>query len=162
MPPVPTSFDQRYAPEAQRCQRFANYLDRTARPVPLLQVYGTGDPIRPYDTGIPAGPGRSPGDPTPTHSAPDTVAAFVAAMPAATAEEPSETDPTPGDGTRVRTERWTGDGGAVVVFHSIVDGGHTWPSAHAATEGAEGFGTVSQDLDASAEAIAFLVDADAS
>ena len=33
--------------------------------VPLLEVYGTADPLRPYDSGIPETPGRGPGDPDP-------------------------------------------------------------------------------------------------
>lgn len=135
--------------------------DPAVRPtaaVPLLEVYGTADPVRPYDTGIPAGPARQPGQPTPTLSAPDTVAAFVAALPAAVPEEPEESDPSPDDGTRVRTERWAGEGGAVVVFRTIVDGGHTWPSARARLAGGDGYGRVSQDVDASADAVDFVVD----
>lgn len=131
---------------------------RPAGAVPLLEVYGTGDPIRPYDTGIPAAADRSPGEPTPTLSAPDTVAAFVAAAPGAKPGASSESDPDPSDGTRVRTELWSGDDGSVVVFRTIVDGGHTWPSARAPMAGGERFGPVSLDVDASADAIAFVVD----
>lgn len=131
---------------------------RPTQPVPLLAMYGTGDPIRSYDSGIPDTPGRQPGQPTPTLSAPDSVAAFVATLPGARHEGPTESDPVADDGTWIRTERWTGDGRSVVVFRTIVDGGHTWPSAHARLSGGDQYGLVSRDLDASAEAVAFLLD----
>jgi polyhydroxybutyrate depolymerase len=133
---------------------------RPTQPVPLLEIYGTGDPIRSYDAGIPDDPDRQPGQPTPTLSAPDTVAAFVAATEATHHEGPTESDPDPDDGTRVRTERWTGDDGSIVVFRTIVDGGHTWPSAHAPLAGGDQYGLVSSDVDASADAVAFIVDPD--
>lgn len=128
---------------------------RPTRPVPLLEVYGTADPVRGYDTGIPDAPDRQPGDPTPTLPTGETVAAFVGAAGSPAPEGPEETDPDPDDGTRLRTERWTGDDGTVVVLHSIVDGGHTWPSSPA---GDQPCGVVSRDLDASAAAIAFVLD----
>lgn len=129
-----------------------------AEPVPLLGFYGTADPLRSYDNGIPEPPNRQPGQSTPTLSTPDTIAAFVGTMPAD--GEPSESDTVADDGTRLRTERWAGDDGdggrAVVVWHTIIDGGHTWPQAHAPLPGT--FGTISQEVDASAEAIAFIVE----
>jgi polyhydroxybutyrate depolymerase len=134
--------------------------DTAIRPtgrVPLLQVYGTADPVRPHDTGIPAPPVREPGSPTPTLSTAETVAAFVGP---ADHEGPDVTDRDPGDGTSVSTERWTDGQGTLAVLHTIVGGGHTWPSAHAAFAGGERFGPVSTDLDASAAAVAFIVDPD--
>jgi polyhydroxybutyrate depolymerase len=132
---------------------------RPSRPVPLLQVYGSADPVRSHDAGIPEDPDRQPGDPTPTLPTAETVAAFVDLMTTASYDGPVETDPDPADGTRLRTERWLGADDAddsVVVLHTVVDGGHTWPSA--ATEPRPDFGMVSRDLDASAEAIAFVLD----
>ncbi len=134
--------------------------DTAIRPtgrVPLLQIYGTADPVRPYDTGIPAPPVREPGSPTPTLSTAETVAAFVGT---ADHEGPVTTDPDPGDGTSVSTERWTDGQGTLAVLHTIVGGGHTWPSGHAPPTGSERFGPVSADLDASAAAVAFVVDPD--
>lgn len=131
-----------------------------AEPVPLLGFYGTADPLRSYENGIPEPPNRQPGQSTPTLSTPDTIAAFVGSLPADS--EPTESDTVPDDGTRLRTERWADndgdgdDGRAVVVWHTIVDGGHTWPQAHAPLPAS--FGTVSQEIDASAEAIAFIVE----
>ena len=131
---------------------------RPTRPVPLLEVYGTADPLRDYDTGIADPPDRRPGQPTPTLSTPDTVAAFtalVAGAPGSSHEGPTESDHDPADGTRLRTERWSDDAGTTVVWHTIVDGGHTWPSGHAPQP--ETNGVVSAELDTSAEAIAFVV-----
>jgi polyhydroxybutyrate depolymerase len=134
--------------------------DTAIRPtgrVPLLQVYGTADPVRPHDTGIPAPPVREPGSPTPTLSTAETVAAFVGP---ADHEGPDVTDRDPGDGTSVSTERWTDGQGTLAVLHTIVGGGHTWPSGHVPLAGRERFGPVSTDLDASAAAVAFIVDPD--
>jgi polyhydroxybutyrate depolymerase len=42
--------------------------DPAVRPsgrVPLLELYGTADPLRPYNIGVRETPGRGPGDPTP-------------------------------------------------------------------------------------------------
>jgi polyhydroxybutyrate depolymerase len=131
---------------------------RPSGPVPLLLVYGTADPLRPYATGIPrpASPRRA-GQPTPTLSTPDSVAAFVAAGGGRpTHDGPVASDADPGDGTRLETERWSDAGATLAVLHRVVDGGHTWPSA--LTPPPDGYGAVSRDLDASAEAVAFVVD----
>jgi polyhydroxybutyrate depolymerase len=130
---------------------------RPTQPVPLLAVYGTADPVRGYDTGIPDDPARQPGDPTPTLPTPDTVAAFVDTLDSPTPEGPAEADPNRSDGTSLRTERWIGADGTIVMLRSIVAGGHTWPSAHTTPTGTEQFGPVSQDLDASAEATTFIL-----
>jgi poly(3-hydroxybutyrate) depolymerase len=44
------------------------------------------------------------------------------------------------------------------VLQTLVGGGHTWPSARTALP--PGFGILSQDLDASAEAVSFVSDMD--
>lgn len=46
-------------------------------------------------------------------------------------------------------------------LHTVVGGGHTWPSADTAFTGGERFGAVSIDPDASAVAVALIVDPDA-
>jgi polyhydroxybutyrate depolymerase len=127
---------------------------------PLLEIYGTADPIRPYDTGIPDPPVRQPGGPTPTLSTMETVETFVAvAGTPADHEGPAESDPDPTDGTSLRTERWRSGADTLAVLHTVVGGGHTWPSAKAPFTGGERFGPISEDLDASAEAVDFVVDA---
>jgi polyhydroxybutyrate depolymerase len=139
-------------------------LDPAIRPtgrVPLLEVYGTADPLAPFDTGQPQTPGRGPQDPTPTLSTPETVAAFVSMAGGAVGHEgPEEVDPDPGDGTRLRIERWVDGAGTVAVLLAVVDGGHTWPSARGQFTGG-GLGLISKDIDASADAIAFILDPDA-
>jgi polyhydroxybutyrate depolymerase len=130
---------------------------RPAARVPLLLVYGTADPVRPFATGIPEPAGRAPGEPTPTLPTADSVAAFVAgAGGAPTHEGPTASDPDPGDGTNLETERWSDGGGTIAVLRTVVGGGHTWPSARVAPRA--DYGPVSRDLDASAEAVAFVVD----
>jgi polyhydroxybutyrate depolymerase len=129
--------------------------------VPLLAIYGAADPVRPYDTGIPATPGRQSGAPTPTLATRDSVAAFVARSSGpADHGGPEETDSDPTDATRLRTERWTDRQGTLAVLHTIVGGGHTWPSARRPFTGSESFGPTSGELDASAEAVAFVLDPD--
>ena len=136
--------------------------DPAVRPsgrVPLLEVYGTADPLRPYDVGVRETPGRGPGDPTPTLPTGDTIGAFVA-MGLGTSEHEVlvVTDLDPTDGTSVRTERWTDRRGTLAVLRSIVGGGHTWPSSRGQFSGGENFGVTSSEVDASAEAIAFVLD----
>ena len=129
--------------------------------VPLLEVFGTADPLRPYGVGIPDAPDRQAGDPTPTLSTPETVAAFVATAGGADDHEgPEDSDANPTDGTRVRTERWIDRDGTIAVLETVVGGGHMWPSARAPFAGSENFGVTSYDIDASAQAIAFLLDPD--
>jgi len=129
---------------------------RPAGRVPLLALYGDADPIRPFATGIAEPPARAPGQSTPTLSTSETVAAF--AGPAATHTGPESTDPDPGDGTQVLTERWSDGDGTRVVLQTVVGGGHTWPSSRTAPR--PEFGTLSHDLDASAEAVGFVTEFD--
>jgi len=133
--------------------------DPAVRPtgrVPLLCLHGDADPIRPYATGNPGAPTRVQGQSTPTLSTPETVAAF--ARPDATHSAPEASDPEPGDGTSVLTEHWSDEDGTRVVLQTLVGGGHTWPSAHTALD--PGFGNVSHDVDAGAEAVTFVTDLD--
>jgi polyhydroxybutyrate depolymerase len=138
--------------------------DPAVRPsarVPLLEVYGSADPIRSFMTGIPEPPDRRPGGPTPTLSTPDTVAAFVAVGDGAVEEAHlGVTDPDTSDSTRLDVRRWTDGAGSLVELMTVVDGGHTWPSARALFTGSDGFGPTSRDLDATAAAIEFVLAAD--
>jgi polyhydroxybutyrate depolymerase len=135
--------------------------DPAVRPtgrVPLLAVYGTADPVRPYATGIADDPQRTEGAPTPTLPTSESVAAFVDAAGGAPAHEgPTPSDPAPDDETSLSTERWSDDDGTVAVLVSVVGGGHTWPSALTPPPG--GFGPVSGDLDASEAAVRFVAEA---
>ena len=133
--------------------------DPAVRPtgrVPLLSLHGDADPIRPFATGMAEAPTRDQGHSTPTLSTPETMAAF--AGPEATQAAPERSDPDPGDGTQVLTERWSDEDGTRAVLQTLVGGGHTWPSARTALPDA--FGILSHDLDASAEAVSFVTDGD--
>jgi polyhydroxybutyrate depolymerase len=133
--------------------------DPAVRPtgrVPLLAVYGDADPIRPFATGVAEPPARAAGERTPTLPTPDTVAIFAGTE--ASHAGPDGSDPDPGDGTHVLTERWSDPDGTRVVLQTLVGGGHTWPSSRTALP--PEFGILSHDLDASAEAVDFVSDLD--
>jgi poly(3-hydroxybutyrate) depolymerase len=70
----------------------------------------------------------------------------------------TDADLDPTDGTSVRTERWTDRGGTLAVLRSILGGGDTWPSSRRQFSGGENFGVTSAEVDASAEAVAFVLD----
>jgi polyhydroxybutyrate depolymerase len=125
--------------------------------VPLLQIHGTGDPLRSFDDGVPEPAVRSADGPTPTLPTPATLNAFVtlASGPLDHTVEESDNDGT--DSTTLRTERWADDEGTVLVQHTIVGGGHRWPSVHVDPYTDQPFGAPSNDVDASAEAIEFVV-----
>ncbi|HET6953387.1 MAG TPA: hypothetical protein VFI47_23615 [Acidimicrobiales bacterium] len=132
---------------------------RPATRVPVLVVHGTADPLRPFGTGAAGSPARAAGQPTPSLSTPDSVAAFVAAAGGTLRHAgPVAADPGPGDGTSLATECWADDEGIVAVLLTVEGGGHTWPSALVPPPA--GYGPVSRDLDASAEAVAFLAGGD--
>jgi len=129
------------------------------RRVPLLQIHGTADPLRPFDTGIADQPDRGPDNPTPTLSTAETVQAFVAqAAGNVHVEGPHDSDVDPTDGTTIRTERWIDDLGTAVVSRAIVGGGHRWPGARIEPANGNAFGTTSRDLDATTDAIDFVLD----
>ncbi len=134
--------------------------DPAVRPtgrVPLLEVYGTTDPIRPFTTGILASPDRAPGSPTPTLSTPDTIAAFTALADGATEDRAGpDLDVDPADGTLVRTTCWSDDTGTVAVLIAVEGGGHTWPGAREPFGEGDTYGPTSREVDATAEAVAFV------
>ncbi len=99
-----------------------------ARPVPVVLVPGTDDPLVPWaggDLGF-AGSRRKVGT---VLSVAETVAAWASlnrcSPPPAVTWEP---DRSPQDGTRVRREAYgpCGDGSEVVLY-AVEGGGHTWP-----------------------------------
>ncbi|MDA0567456.1 prolyl oligopeptidase family serine peptidase [Streptomonospora sp. S1-112] len=122
--------------------------------VPLLYVYGTADPLRPY-AGLPDPPAPSPDFPEPpiaSISAPATVEAFARAAGAEEGRTRRLPDRDPGDGTRVDLTHWrTDDDGRQVAFYRVAGGGHSWPGG--STRHADVQGPISQDFSA-ADAIA--------
>jgi polyhydroxybutyrate depolymerase len=96
-----------------------------ARPMPVLLVHGTDDPVVPY------GGGPVMGDPRRGRVAPveDTAARWREVnrcAPRPAVHELPHRDPA--DDTRVRISRWRPEGeGAEVVLVTVDGGGHTWP-----------------------------------
>jgi polyhydroxybutyrate depolymerase len=101
----------------------ANVSCNPSRPVAVLEVHGTADPIVPFDGGMMRGRGGT----SDIVSAPAMVERWRSAdgcrgAPAA------ETLPNTGDGTVVH--RFTSApcaAGTAIVFYQVDDGGHTWP-----------------------------------
>jgi len=117
------------------------------RPVPILIIHGTADPIIPYDAAeVFAGPGN-------TYAAlpvPETVQYWVAANNAyTTATETALPDLDPDDDTLtvLYTYPATPDG-ADVLFYEVQGGGHTWPGGSVSYPPFV-VGTTAQDFDAS-------------
>lgn len=98
--------------------------------VPLLLVYGTDDPLRPYD-GLPDSPAATEDfaePPIASIGAPATAAAFAKAGNAQRLVGDELPDREPGDGTTVERATWYApEGEPQVVFYTVRGGGHTWP-----------------------------------
>lgn len=95
-------------------------------PASLFIIHGTDDPILPWDgtfSGVRPGGGAS------LLPVEDTARLWAGLN--GCSSEPEVTylpDLDPGDGTRVRVERWAGGyGGTEVVLVAVEGGGHTWP-----------------------------------
>lgn len=114
------------------------------RPVPILFMNGTEDPLVPYDGGQVRVLGRARGEILST----DASAAHFRALAGCTA--PTKTralpDLAPDDGTRVHVESTPRCAAAVVVYR-IDGGGHTWPGGRPSLPQAW-VGRVSRDIDA--------------
>ncbi len=96
-----------------------------SRPMPVLIIAGTADPLVPWDGGDIRFGGRIYGT---VLSVPETVQFWVeknGCLAKPMVIRLPETDPT--DGTTVRKEVYTGcRGGAEVVLYAVEGGGHTW------------------------------------
>lgn len=94
-----------------------------ARPIPVLEIHGTDDPIVPYDGGHVSGRG-SGGD---VISVADTMSRWRSVdgcSSTTTTTVPDKVD----DGTHVRMTSGVGcQVGSRVVLYTVVGGGHTWP-----------------------------------
>lgn len=116
---------------------------RPERPVSVLAISGTADPLVPYDGGS-VGLIRKRGR---VVSVDRAIAAWVIANGCTVGPDTSLLpDNDPDDGTRVRRQTWTGgrDGSEVVLF-TVEGGGHTWPGGAARPRQ---FGPTSRDIDA--------------
>jgi polyhydroxybutyrate depolymerase len=96
------------------------------RPIPVLFVNGTDDPLVPYAGGAVKVLGRERGE---ILSTDDAVAWWVRHNRCRSAPvSRALPDLAPDDGTRVTVTTWGGgDQGAEVVLYRIDGGGHTWP-----------------------------------
>jgi polyhydroxybutyrate depolymerase len=110
---------------------------KPARPVPMLEVHGTADPVVYYDGGSPSG----------ALSVPQAVATWE--------QLDNCTDPTPTtvymNGAATCTADTACAGGAAVELCVITNGGHQWPGGNN-----DYLGTFSTDLDTSNALITFF------
>ncbi len=93
------------------------HICRPARPVSVLMIHGTHDPLIPF-----AGGRRRV-----LLSAPDTARHWARMAGCVTAPMASYLPERVRDGTRVRREVYSSQGGAEMVFYAVENGGHTWP-----------------------------------
>ena len=113
-------------------------------PVPVMLVMGTEDRLVPYEGGS-LGGGFVGGRIGTLLSGPQSAAHWAGLNGCDTEPVATERDELD-DGTRLSSVEYHGCA-AEVVFHTIDGGGHTWPGARHVV----GLGTVSAELDASAE-----------
>jgi polyhydroxybutyrate depolymerase len=125
---------------------------KPSRPISMLLVHGTDDPIVPYDGGSVQGSRGS------TLLSVDATAAFWEHADACPGRGASVKlpDASPADGTHIRREAHTGcaDGTEVTVY-TVKNGGHTWPDGPQYDQ-VWVIGKVSRALDASATIWEFL------
>ncbi|OGW60075.1 MAG: hypothetical protein A2V83_11230 [Nitrospirae bacterium RBG_16_64_22] len=119
---------------------------KPARPVSVLMMPGTKDPLVPWEGGTIRLGRRTFGR---VLSAAETVAFWTRRNACPAPPETSwEPDRDPSDGTRVRKEAYRGCGnGAEVVLYAIEGGGHTWPGGRQYLPESI-VGKVSRDIDA--------------
>jgi polyhydroxybutyrate depolymerase len=94
-----------------------------SRPMPVLEIQGTADPLVPYGGGHVRG--RGPGG-YPALSAPDTAAHWAGVNGCSPTPQTQRPPPRVADGTTVRTDTYGRCAGAPVVLYTVVGGGHTW------------------------------------
>jgi polyhydroxybutyrate depolymerase len=118
-----------------------------ARPISLLVIAGTHDPLVPYQGGeIGFERGRKVGR---VISAAETIRSWAAFNQCPAGVTVTEPDTDPHDGTRVRREtRGPCQDGSEVILYTVEGGGHTWPGGQQYLP--ERFvGRTSKDIDAS-------------
>jgi polyhydroxybutyrate depolymerase len=100
-----------------------------SRPIPVLMISGTQDPMMPWAGGEAHFLRLKFGK---VLSVPETIKFWVAHNHCAPAPAVTrEPDKNPQDGTRVRKEVYAGcDAGAEVILYPVEGGGHTWPKGY--------------------------------
>lgn len=113
----------------------------TTRPVSVLAIQGTRDPLLPYTGGVAGGRGS-------VLSAPESVAFWARVDGCDAPPETASSIDRVRDGTRVELTTYGGcrEGGSVALY-TIHGGGHTWPGGPAV---GRSVGRVSRELDATA------------
>ena len=130
---------------------------RPARPVSVIQINGTADPLVPYGGGEIARPlGLGPGGTV--LSTTESVALWVRRDACPGRPEPVAVPPRAmPDGTKVTRLVYSGcAAGAAVALYTVDGGGHTWPNGPQFLPVAR-VGPVSRQLDASSTILAFFL-----
>lgn len=126
---------------------------RPSRPVPVVMINGTDDPLMPWAGGyVRFGPQRL-GQVMSGEASAGVFATASGCDPTASLERLP--DRAPNDGTRV-VRRSFRQCRADVVLYQVEGGGHTWPGRGAQTAGRAIVGRTSRDIDATDEIWAFF------
>jgi polyhydroxybutyrate depolymerase len=113
-----------------------------ARPISVLLMHGTNDPLVPYRGGEVVQGGAM------VKSAPATASAWARLNGCATGRSSTDLPDTSDDGTRVRLDRFACPGNTAVALYTIDGGGHTWPGGEQYLP-VRLIGRTSRDIDAS-------------
>lgn len=117
-----------------------------SRPIPVLMISGTKDPMMPWEGGEAHFLRLKFGK---VQSVPETIKFWAmhnrcSPVPLITREP----DKAPQDGTRTRQEAYAGcESGAEVILYAVEGGGHTWPGGHGYLP-KRLIGNTSEDIDA--------------
>ena len=100
-----------------------------ARPIPVLEIHGTADPIVPFDGGhVAITSGSFTGGPAVVLSVDETQKTWRGLDHCTAAPIVSQLPDTQADGTRVSVATVSGcAGGTSVVLYTVTGGGHSWP-----------------------------------
>jgi polyhydroxybutyrate depolymerase len=111
------------APDAGGMSVATSLACHPSRPVPVLDIQGTADPLVPYGGGEVTVPGTG-AQRGPLLSAPDTAAAWNRLDGCAGGPVSSRVPDSADDGTTTSIQRWCG---GEVELYTVTGGGHTWP-----------------------------------
>jgi polyhydroxybutyrate depolymerase len=126
-----------------------------SRPVPVLAMHGTADPILGFNGGVGSIPGIWEGDELEVDSFDASGPGFPTAMGTWAERNGCLTTPsTRADDERI-TKTYDCPARSAVVFEIVVDGGHTWPGSVIEAD-ADRVGPTAAEPDASAEIWSFL------
>jgi polyhydroxybutyrate depolymerase len=117
------------------------------RPVPLLIINSTEDPIVPWKGGVVRAGRVAAGEVVPV---PETLGRVVSENKTSDTPQVSQMPDRAQDGTHVRQEIYTADAnGSEVVFYAVEGGGHAWPGSSASGMAERFTGKATQNINAS-------------